>query len=192
MAWAWVSLLTFYCFNRFRVSPSAVLSQPSTYNMSALPPFFSRCFQAWVTWDGSISGGDLVVGSSAMGGPFPISSTTTKACYNLLLSMNPARPPCVGKFLPLLGPWEWSSQPGLLCSSCPSTNKSPTLIGNWPMASCTPWSSWPPSVTSFHLPVSVATTWNHPIIFSFTALWPRVDSHGFRLCSPAPDPPVPP
>lgn len=59
--------------------------------------------------DGSISGGNPIVGSAAMGGPFPISSTTTKACYNLLLSMNPARPHCIGKFFPLFGPWEWSS-----------------------------------------------------------------------------------
>ena len=106
---AWVSLLTFWCFDRFGASPLAVLSQPSAFNISALPSFFSRCFQAWVALSGHASNGELLVGSTATGGPFPISSMSTKACYNLLLSLNPARPHCVGKFLPVFGPWAWSS-----------------------------------------------------------------------------------
>ena len=106
---AWVSLLTFWCFDRFGVPPLAVLSHPSAYAITTLPAFFCRCFQAWIALDGSVSGGDPVVGSAASGGPFPVSSMSTKACYDLLLSLNPARPHCVGKFLPLFGPWEWSS-----------------------------------------------------------------------------------
>ena len=106
---AWVSLLTFWCFDRFGAPPLAVLSQPSAYNISALPSFFSRCFQAWVALSGHVSNGELLVGSTATGGSFPISSMSTKACYNLLLSLNPARPHCVGKFLPVFGPWAWSS-----------------------------------------------------------------------------------
>ena len=95
---AWVSLLTVWCFDRFGVSSLAVLSQPLAYHISALPSFLSRCFQAWVALSGHASSG-----------PFPISSMSTKACYNLLLSLNPARPHCVGKFLPVFRPWACSS-----------------------------------------------------------------------------------
>lgn len=106
---AWVSLLTFWCFDRFGVSPLAVLSQPSAYNISALPSFFSRCFQVWVSLSGYASSSELLVSSTTTGGLFPISAMSTKACYNLLLSLNPARPHCVGKFVPVFGPWAWSS-----------------------------------------------------------------------------------
>ena len=104
-----VSLLTFWCFDRFGVSPLGNLSQPLAYNISALPSFFSRCFQAWVALSGHASSDELLVGSMATGGLFPISSMSTKARYNLLLSLNPARLHCVGKFLHVFGPWAWSS-----------------------------------------------------------------------------------
>ena len=47
--------------------------------------------------------------SSLAGGPLLVSTMTSKTCYDLLLSRNPALPHCVGKFLPLFGIWEWSS-----------------------------------------------------------------------------------
>ena len=68
---AWVSLLTFWCFDRFGASPLAVLSQLSAYNISP-PSFFSRCFQAWVALSDHVSNGELLVGSTATGGPFSI------------------------------------------------------------------------------------------------------------------------
>ena len=100
---AWVSLLTFWCFDRFGVSPMSVLSQPSTYDVATLPTFFYHCFLAWIALGGSLSEGELVVGTSLAGGPLLVSSMTSKTCYNLLLSRNPALPHCVGKFLPLFG-----------------------------------------------------------------------------------------
>ena len=106
---AWVSLLIFWCFDRFGVSPMSVLSQPSTYNIATLPTFFYHCFLAWIALGGSLSGGELVVGSSLAGDPLLVSTITSKTCYDLLLSRNPALPHCVGKFLPLFGAWEWSS-----------------------------------------------------------------------------------
>ena len=106
---AWVSLLTFWCFDRFGVSPMSVLSQPSTYDIATLPTFFYHCFLAWIALGGSLSEGELVVGTSLAGGPLLVSSMTSKTCYDLLLSRNPALPHCVGKFLPLFGAWEWSS-----------------------------------------------------------------------------------
>ena len=106
---AWVSLLTFWCFDRFGVSPMSVLSQPSAYDIATLPTFFYHCFLAWIALGGSLSGGELVVGSSLAGGPFLVSTMTSKTCYDILLSQNPALLHCVGNFLPLLGAWEWSS-----------------------------------------------------------------------------------
>ena len=106
---AWVSLLTFWCFDRFGVSPMLVLSQPSGNDITTLPTFFYHCFLAWIALAGSLSGGELVVGSSLAGGPLLVSTMTSKTCYDLLLSRNPALPHCVGKLLPLFGAWEWSS-----------------------------------------------------------------------------------
>ena len=106
---AWVSLLTFWCFDRFGVPPMVVLAQSSSFDFSLLPDFFANCFRAWVILGGSVSGDDLFIGSTAVGGPFNLSSFPTKSCYRLLLSLNPVRPHCVGKFLPVFGPWEWSS-----------------------------------------------------------------------------------
>ena len=87
----------------------SVLSQPSAYDIATLPTFFYHCFLAWIALGGSLSGGELVVGSSLAGGPLLVSTMTSKTCYDLLLSRNPALPHCVGKFLPLFGAWEWSS-----------------------------------------------------------------------------------
>ena len=68
---AWVSLLTFWCFDRFGVPPLAVLSHPSAYAITTLPAFFSRCFQAWIALDGSVSGGDPCCGLRCLGWPLP-------------------------------------------------------------------------------------------------------------------------
>ena len=106
---AWVSFLTFWCFDRFGVSQMSVLSQPSAYDIATLPTFFYHCFLAWIALGGSLSGGELVVGASLVGGPSLVSNMTTRTCYDLLLSRNPALHHCVGKFLPFLGAWEWCS-----------------------------------------------------------------------------------
>ena len=98
-------------------SPSGVLTASgsprcqfsSTYNIATLPTFFYHCFLAWTALGGSLSGGELVVGSSLASGPFLVSTMTSKTCYDLLLSRNPAFPHCVGKLLPLFEAWEWSS-----------------------------------------------------------------------------------
>ena len=97
------------CFDHFRVCQMSVLSQPSAYDIATLPTFFYHCFLAWIALGGSLSGCELVVGSSLAGGPLLVSTMTSKTCYDLLLSWNPALPHCVGKFLPLFGAWEWSS-----------------------------------------------------------------------------------
>ena len=36
----WVSLLTFWCFDRFGVSPSIVFPNPFHFRLEALPPFY--------------------------------------------------------------------------------------------------------------------------------------------------------
>ena len=77
---AWVSLLTCWCFDRFGVSPMSVLSQPPTYDIATLPTFFYHCFLAWIALGGSLSGGELVVGSSLAGAPLLVSTMTSKTC----------------------------------------------------------------------------------------------------------------
>ena len=94
---AWVSPLTFGCFDRFRGLPDV------SSDVRTLPTFFYHCFLAWIALYGSLCGGELVVGSSLAGGPLLVSTMTSKTCYDLLLSRNPALPHCVGKFLPLFG-----------------------------------------------------------------------------------------
>ena len=44
---SWVSLLTYWCFDRFGIDPSAVNSSPSTFILSRLPRFYESLFRAW-------------------------------------------------------------------------------------------------------------------------------------------------
>lgn len=104
---AWVSLLTYWCFDRYGVLPETVLSWPALFAFDILPPFFRACFEAWVAVGGGISSGGLAVGSGSSGGPLSVDSLSSKSCYQLLLDMNPPRPHCVEKCLPRFGPWDW-------------------------------------------------------------------------------------
>ena len=119
---AWVSLLTFWCFDRFGISPMSVFAQPSAYDITTLRTFFCHCFLAWIALFGSFSGGELVVGSSLSGGPLLVSTMTTKTCYDLLLSRNPALPIVLASSFPFLGIGN-GLQPGLRCFFCPPTDK---------------------------------------------------------------------
>lgn len=56
---AWVSLLTYWCFDRYGLLPETVLSRPSMFAFDILPPFFRACLDAWVAL-----GGGLVLGWS--------------------------------------------------------------------------------------------------------------------------------
>ena len=50
---AWVSLLTYWCFDRYGLLPETVLSRPSMFAFDILPPFFRACLDAWVALGGA-------------------------------------------------------------------------------------------------------------------------------------------
>ena len=107
---AWVSVLTYWCFDRFGLLPETILARPAIFAFDILLPFFHACFDAWAAlgW-GSSSAGHRTVGSGVGSGPLLVASLSSKSCYQLLLDLNPPRPHCVKKFFPCFGPWEWSS-----------------------------------------------------------------------------------
>ena len=104
----WVSLLTFWFFDRFGVSPSVVFSYPSYFSSVLLPPFYESLLNAWVAIDGSCLGARLVAGSRTTS-PIDVESLTCKDCYSLFLSLNLSVPHCVSKFDPFFPSLEWSS-----------------------------------------------------------------------------------
>ena len=94
----WVSLLTFWCFDLFGVSPMSVLSQPSTYDIATLPTFLYHCFLAWIALGGSLS-------------------VMTYFFHGILLF-----PIVLGSSFPFLG-LGIGLQRGVRCFLCPSTDK---------------------------------------------------------------------
>ena len=103
---AWVSLLTFWFFDRFGVGPYYVLSDPVRFSPDVLPPFYCSLLRAWQILGGSGSQNTLVVGSLT-NSPLTASSFSCKSCYELLLCLNPCQPHCVTKFLPSFGHLDW-------------------------------------------------------------------------------------
>ena len=104
---SWVSLMTFWFFDRFGADPHFVFSFPSLFPSHRLPPFYAALLDAWKTVGGVSSNGSLVVGILDPNGPSSVASTSCKACYELLLSLNPCVPHCVEKFRPSFGDLEW-------------------------------------------------------------------------------------
>ncbi|XP_068718533.1 uncharacterized protein [Montipora capricornis] len=106
----WVSLLTFWFFDRFGAAPHDVFSNPASFAPERLPPFYASLLRAWGAIQGSSSSSSsLVVGSSQHVDPVAVASVSTKSCYVLLLSLSPCIPHCVSKFSPIYGPIDWKS-----------------------------------------------------------------------------------
>lgn len=93
----WVDLMTYWFLERFNAPPLEVFSRPFDFDPDVLPPFYCALLRAWRAIDGSGSAAGLVVASSS-GRPLSIDFCTCKSCYDLLLSMRPNVPHCVGKF----------------------------------------------------------------------------------------------
>lgn len=106
---SWVSLMTFWFFDRFGADPFEVLSRPLAFPPDRLPPFYAALLKAWIALNGSVSSGGLVVRSLADNNALPVSSFTCKSCYQLSLAINPCRPHCVDKFAPSFGNLDWPS-----------------------------------------------------------------------------------
>lgn len=102
----WVALMTHWFSDRFGASPMEVFSHPFRFSPDRLPPFHAALLKAWRALDGSCSLSGLVVGSFSTG-RLPAASFTCKACYQLLLSLNPCHPHCIEKFRPAYGDLDW-------------------------------------------------------------------------------------
>lgn len=103
----WVSLMTFWYFNRFGACPLQVFSSPLLFDPSLLPPFYRSLLLAWRE-----AGGHFVPSSNslAIGSPgTPVNSLTCKFVYQYILSLNVHSPHCVEKFLPIYGTLYWES-----------------------------------------------------------------------------------
>ena len=102
----WVSLMTFWFFDRFGVSPMEVFSDLFGFPSGLLPPFYAALLQAWCASDGSAVNGELTIGSLSSS-PLVASSLSCKSSYQLLLDLHPCRPHCVVKFFPSFGRLDW-------------------------------------------------------------------------------------
>ena len=102
----WVSLMTFWFFDRFGVGPMEVFSDPFSFSSGLLPPFYASLLKAWCDSGGSISNGQLTIGSLSST-PLAASSLSCKSSYQLLLDLHPCRPHCVDKFFPSFGYLDW-------------------------------------------------------------------------------------
>ena len=106
---SWISLMTFWFFNRFCIDPLGVLAAPLPFLSARLPPFYAAVLDAWKALDGSASRNGLVVRSLGDRIQLPASSFSCKSCYQLCLVINPCRPHCVTKFRPSFGDLDWPS-----------------------------------------------------------------------------------
>ena len=107
---AWISLLTFWYFDRFGVSPLVVFSSPFLYDPSVLPSFHRSLLLAWREVGGFFSNPSNSLSISSHSGASPlIGSLTCKFVYQYILSLKVCPPHCVAKFLPSYGTLYWSS-----------------------------------------------------------------------------------
>ena len=106
---SWVSLLTYWCFDRFGVGPRAVFANPGAYHPSRLPPFYGALLSAWVALGGAgAPPWGLFVRPA--GGPLtPVAGITCRAAYALLLQSHADVPHCVDKFAGTFGDLHWST-----------------------------------------------------------------------------------
>lgn len=102
----WVSLMTFWFFDRFGVGPMEVFFDPFGFSPNLLPPFYAALLKAWCDSGGSAINGQLTTGSLS-NTPLVASSFSCKSSYQLLLDLHPCRPHCVDKFFPSFGYLDW-------------------------------------------------------------------------------------
>lgn len=102
---AWISLLTYWFFDRFGVSPLEVFSSPFDFDPSCLPPFYCSLLLAWRKSGDCFSNplNSLAVGHCT------VESLTCKFVYQQIVFLNPCSPHCVDKFRPTFGVLYWPS-----------------------------------------------------------------------------------
>ena len=104
----WISLLTYWLFDRFGVDLPTILEFPSLFYLPLLPPFYNAVFNAWRSLGGSrdpSSGAPTYSGHS--NSRTSLSGMTCKLAYLRLLEINTVVPHCVEKFSPTFGSLYW-------------------------------------------------------------------------------------
>ena len=104
---SWVSLLTYWCFDRYGVDPLDVLAGPSEFFPRRLPPFYASLLYAWRAVGGSLYPFGTLSISGLSGARVPVSSVSCKYTYVRLLELSRVDPHCVEKFRPVFGDLYW-------------------------------------------------------------------------------------
>ena len=106
----WISLLTFWYFDRFDASPLEVFSALFLFDPSLLPPFYSSLLMAWrMVGDCFSNPLNLLCIGSHSGVCHPAESLTCMFVYQYILSLKASPPHCVAKCFPIYGTLYWSS-----------------------------------------------------------------------------------
>ena len=103
---SWVSLLTFWFFDRFGVGPLSVFSAPFSFCPDHLPPFHRALLLAWRDLGGF---GDPSTFGLSISGNINASALTCKSAYLRLISIYTTVPHCASKFRPIYGDLYWPS-----------------------------------------------------------------------------------
>ena len=106
---SWVSLLLFWCFDRFGVEPSDVISSFSAFVVSRLPRFYESCFRVWCAVGGSCGPSQTLSISGSGDVRVSVSSVCCKSTYLRLLEHAVVVPHCVSKFRSSFGDFYWPS-----------------------------------------------------------------------------------
>ena len=105
----WVSLLTFWCFDRFGVPPHSIFTSPSHFRLEALPPFYQAVFNAWRLSGGLVTLAGLAVGSFLSTEPVPVEAISTKEVYDMCLAASECTPHCTQKYSSSFPDIDWPS-----------------------------------------------------------------------------------
>ena len=178
---SWVSLFTYWCFDRYGIDPLDVLAGPSEFFPRRLPPFYASLLYAWRAVGGSLYPSDTLSISGRSGARKPVSSVSCKYTYARLLELSRVDPHCVEKFRPVFGdlywPFTWKQLFFMLLDR-------PVVGLSWKVAHGALFTM--DRLVSFVVispllafPVSILS---RPNICSSTALLLRVVSIGFSLC----------
>ena len=112
----WVSLLTYWCFDRFGVDPYVVFANPFYFSPDVFPVFYRSLFYAWRFLGGVALTSGLAVGSFFPSGPMPVETISSKVVYVSYLSSVVCVPRCVSKFSPIYSNLDWvATWSGLSC-----------------------------------------------------------------------------
>ena len=105
----WVSMLTFWLFDRFGVDPSEVFESPYLYSPCRLPSFYAGVLQAWRALGGSCDSSGALTYDGGQNSRAPVSGITFKLAYLRLLELNSVVPHCVEKFRESFGILYWTA-----------------------------------------------------------------------------------